>query len=125
MVIGVGLDIQQIRRVEQALTRGKERFLNRTFTPAEIRYCRAQKRSAQHFSGRFCAKEAFFKALGTGWSKGIRWTEVEVVRKRSGQPELKLLGRAAELAAKAKVKKIWLSLSHSHEYAAATVILEG
>lgn len=125
MVIGVGIDIQEISRLETALTRGGERLLKRTFTPAEIRYCRRQRRSAQHFCGRFCAKEAFFKALGTGWAKGIGWTDVEVARTRTGRPELKLTGRAAELAAKAGVKKTWLSLSHSRDYAAASVILEG
>jgi holo-[acyl-carrier protein] synthase len=125
MVLGVGVDIQEVKRLEQALRRGGQRFLRRTFTPAEIRYCRGQKKSGQHFCGRFCAKEAFFKALGTGWAKGVCWTDVEVARKRSGQPELKLSGRTAALASRAKIKKIWLSLSHSRDYAAATVVLEG
>lgn len=125
MVLGIGMDIQAIPRMEQALLRGGKRFLERTFTADEIRYCRRQHKSGQHFCGRFCAKEAFFKALGTGWAKGVRWTEVEVIRRRSGQPELILTGTAAALAKKARVKKIWLSLSHSREYAAATVVLEG
>ena len=125
MVIGVGIDIQEIARLEQARRRSGTAFLRRTFTAAEVAYCRRQMKVAQHLTGRFCAKEAFFKALGTGWAKGLRWTEVEVVRKRSGQPALKLLGRAQALAERAKVKKIWLSLTHSRDYAAATVILEG
>ncbi len=125
MVLGVGIDIQSIARLEQAVARGGKKFLARTFTPAEIRYCRRQKNPAQHFCGRFCAKEAFFKALGTGWAKGLSWTEVEIVRRDSGAPRLQLSGRTRAWAARARVKKIWLSLSHSREYAAATVILEG
>ena len=125
MVIGVGMDIQDIQRIDRALTRGGRNFLARTFTPGEARYCRRQKRPAQHFGGRFCAKEAFFKALGTGWARGVRWTEVEVRRARNGRPSLHLAGRAAELAGRAGVRRVWLSLSHSEAYAAATVILEG
>jgi holo-[acyl-carrier protein] synthase len=125
MVIGVGIDIQEIARLEQALRRSGDAFLRKTFTAAELAYCRKQKKVPQHLTGRFCAKEAFFKALGTGWAKGMSWTEVEIVRKASGQPQLRLLGRAKAWAAKAKVKRVWLSLTHSRDYAAATVILEG
>jgi holo-[acyl-carrier protein] synthase len=125
MVIGMGIDIQEIAKFDRARQRGGERFLTRTFTALEQAYCLRQKNSSQHFVGRFCAKEAFFKALGTGWAKGLAWHEVEVVRTRSGKPELKLSGRADELARKARVKKTWLSLSHSEGYAAAVVILEG
>ncbi|MEW6517611.1 MAG: holo-ACP synthase [candidate division FCPU426 bacterium] len=125
MVIGVGLDIQEIARLERAIERSGAAFLRKTFTPAEIAYCRRQKRSGQHFCGRFCAKEAFFKALGTGWARGVKWTEVEVVRNRTGRPQLRLSGRAQELSRRAGVKRNWLSLSHSYGYAAATVVLEG
>jgi len=125
VVIGVGIDIQEVQKLEMAIRRGGEKFLCKTFTLPEIRYCENQKRSAQHFTGRFCAKEAFFKALGTGWSRGVKWNEVEVQRNAAGRPELKLYGRTAELCGKAGVKKTWLSLSHSQAYAAATVILEG
>ncbi|MCD4813611.1 holo-ACP synthase [bacterium] len=125
MVIGVGMDIQEIESVHRAIERGQERFLEKTFTPGERTYCREKKNAAQHFAGRFCAKEAFFKALGTGWGQGVRWTDVEVVREENGQPRLRLFGRAAELSEQAGVKKSWLSLSHSRAYAAATVVLEG
>lgn len=125
MVIGMGMDIQEIARVELAIKRGRKAFLAKTFTPAEQQYCLKQKRSEQHFAGRFCAKEAFFKALGTGWARGVKWHEVEVRRNRAGRPQLKLSGRAAELGSRSGVKKIWLSLSHSQGYAAATVVLEG
>lgn len=125
MVIGVGMDIQEISRVERAIERGGTTFLKKTFTEKETLYCQKQKRSGQHFAGRFCSKEAFFKALGTGWAKGIKWSEVEVIRKQSGCPQIVLSGQAKLLAKEAKVKKIWLSLSHSEGYAAATVVLEG
>lgn len=125
MVIGMGIDIQEITKFERACKRGGKRFLERTFTPGEQAYCSRQAKAGQHYTGRFCAKEAFFKALGTGWANGMGWCEVEVVRRPSGQPALKLAGKAAELARKAKVKKTWLSLSHSDGYAAAFVILEG
>lgn len=125
MVIGVGMDIQEIARVEQAIARGRKAFLVKTFTPAERKYCLKQKRPGQHFAGRFCAKEAFFKALGTGWARGVKWHEVEIRRNRAGRPQIKLSGRAAELSSRAGAKKIWLSLSHSRGYAAATVVLEG
>ncbi len=124
MVLGVGIDIQEIQRISRAMKRRGGSFLRRTFTDREIAYCRRQKNSGQHFCGRFCAKEAFFKALGTGWSKGLRWTEVEIVRKPSGQPLLHLTGKAERLARDIRVRRIWLSLSHSRDYAAATVILE-
>jgi len=125
MVIGLGLDIQEIIRMERALQQGGKSFLDRTFTTGEIAYCKRKKHFGQHFAGRFCAKEAFFKALGTGWARGVKWSEVEVIRKDSGCPEIKLAGRTATLAAQAGVKKIWLSITHSQAYAAATVVLEG
>lgn len=125
MVIGIGMDIQEINRVELAINRGGQPFLNKTFTPSEIEYCQSQKRSNQHFAGRFCAKEAFLKALGTGWSNGIKWHEIEIIRAISGCPSIVLTGRAKDLADQAGVIKIWLSMSHSEGYAAATVVLEG
>ncbi len=125
MILGMGLDIQEIARVEKAMARGGRHFLLRTFTTAEIRYCRRYKHSGEHFAARFCAKEAFMKALGTGWAKGVKWTDVGVARRAGGQPFLKLTGLASQMARRAGVEHTWLSLSHSSGYAAATVILEG
>ncbi len=125
MIIGIGTDIQAIERVQQAIERTGEAFLKKTFSNEEMAYCRQQRRWAQHFAVRFCAKEAFLKALATGWSQGIRWTEVEVAKTASGCPALKLSGKAAELAATRGVKKTWVTLAHSDDYATATVILEG
>ena len=125
MILGLGTDIQEIARVEKALARGGSAFLKKTFTPAEVRYCRRGVKNGERFTARFCAKEAFLKALGTGWAQGLSWTEVEVGRRASGAPWLKLSGQAKAKAHKLGVKKLWLSLSHSSGYAAATVILEG
>jgi len=125
MILGLGVDIQEIARMEKALARGGAAFLKKTFTPAEVRYCRRGVKNAERFTARFCAKEAFLKALGTGWAQGVTWTEVEVSRRTSGAPWLKLTGTAKEKARRAGVKTLWLSMSHSSGYAAATVILEG
>jgi holo-[acyl-carrier protein] synthase len=125
MILGLGTDIQEIARVEKAIKRGGVAFLKKAFTPAEVRYCRSSRKSAERFAARFCAKEAFFKALGTGWARGVAWTDVEVRRRPSGAPWLKLSGQAQTLVRRAGVKTFWLSLSHSSGYAAATVILEG
>jgi holo-[acyl-carrier protein] synthase len=125
MIIGLGMDIQEIARMEKALTRGGKHFLFRTFSPGEIRYCQKSVKSGERFTARFCAKEAFFKALGTGWARGVEWTEVEVAHRAKGAPYLKLSGRAKTLARNAGAKHCWLTLTHSREYAAATVILEG
>jgi holo-[acyl-carrier protein] synthase len=125
MILGLGLDLQEIARVEKAVARGGAAFLKKTFTPAEVKYCRAARKSGERLAARFCAKEAFLKALGTGWARGLAWTEVAVGHRAGGAPTLKLAGRAAALAREKGVKKIWLSLSHSAGYAAAVVILEG
>ena len=125
MILGLGLDIQEIARVEKALARGGAAFLKKTFTPAEVRYCRRALKRAERFAARFCAKEAFLKALGTGWARGIAWTEVEVGHRAGGAHWLKLSGRALSHARRAGEKTLWLTLTHSSGYAAATVILEG
>ena len=125
MILGLGTDIQEIARVEKALARSGAAFLKKVFTPAEVRYCRRGHKSSERFTARFCAKEAFLKALGTGWASGVAWNEVEVGRRASGAPWLKLTGQAKQKARRAGVKTLWLSMSHSSGYAAATVILEG
>ncbi len=124
MIIGIGTDIQAIARVKEAIERSGEAFLKKVFSGEETAYCRTKRHWAQHFAVRFCAKEAFLKALGTGWSQGIRWIEVVVSKNGAGCPQIRLSGRAAELAASRGVDKIWVTLAHSDGYATATVILE-
>ena len=97
MICGTGVDIAETSRIEQSLQRHGERFTQKIFTPAEIVYCEKFKNRAERYAARFAAKEAAFKALGTGWREGIRWLDVEVVHQPSGKPELVLTGRAQEV----------------------------
>jgi holo-[acyl-carrier protein] synthase len=125
MVLGLGTDLMETRRVEESIDRFGERFLERIFTPEEIAYClRKRKNAAESFAARFAAKEAGAKALGTGISRGVSWKEFEVRREASGRPTLHLSGRAAELAEAMGVKRVQLSLTHSRELALAVVVAE-
>jgi len=124
MIVGLGLDIAEVDRIEAAIRRHGRPFLERLFTPAEIVYCESYRHSAERFAGRFAAKEAAMKALGTGWSKGVRWVDLEVVREPGGKPTLKLHGRAAQHSATLGVRNIALSITHSGKIALAEVIFE-
>ena len=124
MVVGLGTDLAEISRVARSIERFGQRFLERVYTPAEIRYCYSKKNFAESFAARFAAKEAGAKALGTGISHGVSWREFEVLRAPSGKPSLALHGRAAELARALGVANIELSLTHSRDIAMAVVVLE-
>ena len=124
MIAGLGMDMVRIDRVWALLQRKGDRALARLFTPAEAERCRASRHPPESFAARFAAKEAFFKALGTGWGIGGAWTEVEVVASRAGAPTLRLAGLAARLAEERGVVRIHLTLTHSDDTAAAVVILE-
>ena len=125
MVLGLGTDLIETRRVQQSMERVGERFLERIFTVGEIAYCVRKKNAAESFAARFAAKEAGAKALGTGISRGVSWKEFEVKRETSGKPTLHLSGRAAELAAMMGIQRVQLSLTHSRELAMAVVLVEG
>src|ERR1019366_9768217 len=92
MIVGLGVDIAEVGRIAAAIERHGRPFLQRVFTPAEIAYCEKHRNRVERFAGRFAAKEATMKALGTGWARGVRWVEIEVVREPSGKPMLKLSG---------------------------------
>ncbi len=124
MIVGTGVDIVETPRISQALKRHGERFTRRIFTPGEIAYCEKFKNRAERYAARFAAKEAAFKALGTGWRKGVRWLDVEVRHQPSGKPELHLSGRAAEEAVQLGVKRMAVSLSHAEHYVVAQVIFD-
>lgn len=124
MIIGVGTDLVEVRRVAAMLARRGERARAKLFTPAEVARCLGGRRPEESFAARFAAKEAFFKALGTGWSGGIGWREVEVVSASGGAPSFRLAGTAARLAAERGVRRVHLSLTHTAELAAAYVVLE-
>lgn len=125
MIRGTGVDIAETSRMERGLERYGDRFTKRIFTPQEIEYCGKFKNRAERFAARFAAKEAAFKALGTGWREGIRWLDVEVVHLPSGKPELVLRGRAQEVARELGVTRTSVSISHSDRYVVAMVIFEG
>jgi holo-[acyl-carrier protein] synthase len=125
MVLGVGTDLMETKRIEVSIGRYGERFLDRVFTAGEIAYClRKKKNAAESFAARFAAKEAGAKALGTGISRGVTWKELEVRREANGRPTLHLSGRAAELAGAMGVRRMQLSLTHSRELAMAVVVAE-
>ncbi len=125
MVLGVGTDLMETKRIEVSIDRYGKRFLERVFTAGEIAYClRKKKNAAESFAARFAAKEAGAKALGTGISRGVTWKELEVRREANGRPTLHLSGRAAELAGIMGVRRMQLSLTHSRELAMAVVVAE-
>ena len=111
MIIGTGIDIVEIARIRKILTGSGERFLARVFTPDEQRFCMVRHDPAPHFAVRFAAKEAVFKALETGWAKGVTWLDVEVRRQNQEAPAILLHGTARQIAASKGVRKIHLSLT--------------
>lgn len=125
MILGIGVDMVAIERIGALLERHGGRALERLFTPGEAGYCRGRAQAAASFAARFAAKEAFFKALGTGWAEGVAWRDVEVIAAGSGAPSLRLSGAAAERARALGVRRHHLSLTHTAELAAAYVVLEG
>lgn len=124
MVVGIGLDIVEVERIAKAL-RGSKSITERVFTPEEIRYCSQRKNKYQHFAGRFAAKEAALKALGTGWQAGIRWRDVETTAGPMGQPQLTLYGRAAAIFKESKARRSLLTITHATDYAVACVVIDG
>jgi holo-[acyl-carrier protein] synthase len=124
MIIGLGVDIAEVDRMEAAIRRRGQSFLDRVFTPAEIAYCEKHRKKYERYAARFAAKEATMKALGTGWGNGVRWADLEVAREASGKPAMKLHGRARELADSLGVRHISLSITHSGNTAFAEVIFE-
>ena len=124
LIIGLGVDIAEVPRVQAAIERRGQRFLDRVFTPKEIEYCERFKNKFERYAGRFAAKEAAMKALGTGWRRGIRWVDLEVVREQSGRPSISLAGEAAKIAGRLGVKRISVSITHTEAQALAQVIFE-
>lgn len=124
MIVGTGIDIAEPARVRAALQRYGARFRRRVFTPKEIAYCERRRNKWERYAARFAAKEAAFKALGTGWRRGVRWREVEVANLPTGQPTLRLFGQAKKLAARRGVRRIALSITHAERFVLAQVIFE-
>jgi len=125
MILGTGIDIIEVARIESSYERFGERFVNRILLPDEIRYCLSHKAPGPFLAVRFAAKEAISKAFGTGIGAQLGWLDMEVRRKESGEPFVVLHGKGSELLAARQARMVHLSLSHTQHYAAATAILEG
>lgn len=126
MIIGHGVDLVEIARIEQMLDRHADRFLDRVYTELERAYAlESPRKTAERLAARFAAKEAALKALGTGWRSGIAWTDIGVISSPTGQPSLEVIGRAAEIAREMQVGGWMISLSHSRSHAIASVIALG
>lgn len=124
MIIGMGVDLAEVERIQAAIERYGETFLRRIYTGKEQAYCEQFRNKYERYAGRFAAKEAAMKALGTGWSRGVRWVDLEVVREKSGRPTLALAGEAGKIAEARGVKNIALSITHTATQALAQVIFE-
>lgn len=124
MIIGTGVDIIEIKRFKDAMERSGEKLILRLFTPDEQQYCNGHRDPVPHFAARFAAKEAVFKALGTGWAKGVAWLDVEVQKEEQEAPRIVLHGEAKRLCTAKGVGNMHLSLSHSDHSVVAMVILE-
>ena len=124
MIIGLGIDVEDVDRVRGAIERQGERFLRRIFTEKERAYCEQFKDRYERYAGRFAVKEAAMKALGTGWSRGVRWVDIEVLRRHGSRPTLELKGEARKIADRLGVKNIAISMTHTPKQAMAQVIFE-
>jgi holo-[acyl-carrier protein] synthase len=124
MIVGSGIDLVEIDRIQHSLDRYGSRFLDRVYTAAEQAYCVRKRNAAESLAARFAAKEAGAKALGTGISQGVSWLEIEVVREPGGRPTLVFHGRAAARAQRMRVRHAALSITHTANLAMASVVLE-
>jgi holo-[acyl-carrier protein] synthase len=124
MVVGIGIDMEEVDRVREAIERHGLRFVERVFTAVEIAYVESKANKWERYAARFAAKEAAMKALGTGWDRGVTWRDVEIVNLADGCPTLALHGRAREIAEGKGCTRTWVSLSHTRRQAVAQVVLE-
>jgi holo-[acyl-carrier protein] synthase len=125
MILGTGIDLAEVDRIRDAIGRHGDRFVRRIYTEAEIAYVERKANRFERYAGRFAAKEAGMKAIGTGWKRGVSWQDFEVSNLPSGRPTLRLRGEAARIAEKMGVKSISLSITHTAQLGMAHVILEG
>lgn len=123
LIFGVGTDIIEVARVEEKLVRTTS-LKAKLFSPTEIAYCESKHRPAMHFAARFAAKEAFLKAMGTGWTGGHKFSDIEIVNNTLGKPELFVHGKVGEFCAAHKITGMEVSLSHIKDLAKAVVVLE-
>lgn len=122
-IYGIGIDVIEVERIEDAMEEFGDRFLERIFTDGERAYCSRQKRPAIHFAARWAAKEAVSKAFGTGIGELLGWQDMEVCRRQSGEPELVLHGKGKDFAEEKGVSQVKISLTHAKSYAAANAVV--
>ena len=124
MILGTGVDLAEVPRIRAAIEKFGRRFIERIFTDREIAYVERKANKYERYAGRFAAKEAAMKAIGTGWSRGVRWRDLEVANMPTGKPTLMFYGQAADIANRMGVKSVSLSLTHTAQLGMAHVILE-
>jgi holo-[acyl-carrier protein] synthase len=124
MIVGTGVDLAEVDRIQRSIERYGEKFIKRIYTPGEIAYVERKANKFERYAARFAAKEAGMKAIGTGWRHGVTWQDFEVANLRTGKPTLLLHGVAARYAEKLGVKNIALSITHTAALGMAHVILE-
>ncbi len=124
-IIGHGIDLVENARIGKLLRDHPDRFLDRVLTPAERAYCERHKFPLPHVAGRFAAKEAILKVIGTGWRGGIAWTDIEILNDEAGQPHVTLAGHTREIADRLGISRILISITHTENYAAASAIGTG
>ena len=124
MIFGTGIDIIEVGRIKKSIQRYSDRFEQKVFTQKEIDYCHSQADPAKHFAARFSVKEAVLKCFGTGITGGVLWKDIEVDKKKSGQPVLSLHGKGKKLFNQLKLKHIHISITHDKSYAIAHAIAE-
>jgi holo-[acyl-carrier protein] synthase len=124
-ILGIGTNITECLRIARLIERHGELFVNRVYTPEEIRYCRNRTQTTQHFTGRWAAKEAILRALGTHWQRGITWCDVEVRNELGGRLVVCIRGGVKDLVERLGVTDILVSISHCRTYATATAIALG
>lgn len=124
-IAGIGTDIVECLRIAQMIERHGELFLSRVYTPREIEYCSSRKAATQHYAGRWAAKEAALKAMGTGWARGISWHDIEVRNDEGGRPSIMLGGAAREICERRGVHEMLISISHCRSHATAYALAVG
>jgi holo-[acyl-carrier protein] synthase len=121
-IIGIGTDIIECLRIGRMIEQYGELFLTRVYTEREIRYCQCRKHATEHFAGRWAAKEAVVKCLGTGWQRGLNWTDIEIRNDPHGRPQVLMCGTAKDQAQHLRISDILITISHCRAYATASAI---